>query len=626
MLSKDERDSITRVDRKPFASISDIARLEARPYREVVPVETTFDILRRSADLHADRPALTFLETGEPGGPSRTIRYGELLARVTQAASLFRRLGVGPDDAVAILGPNMPETHYALWGAEVAGRACPINNLLNEAHIAELVRAAGAKVVVALGPNPELDVWNRVRSLRKTLDLPVLAIEAGETPEAPSFQQLLDREPDALQFDPQLAPDRIAAYFHTGGTTGAPKLAQHTHANEVHTSWFAPCYYDFDETTVEINGFPLFHVAGAFVYGLACFSVGAHQIVPTLTGMRNATFVRNYWRCCDRYRVTALAGVPTVLATLLGVPRGDADVSSVKLALTGGSPLPTELAQRFEDATGLPVRNILGMTESAGLLSIGPTRAPRVPGSTGLRLPYSEVKAVHWTGTELDFSRDCAPGETGVVVARGPHVGPGYSDARRNGGVFMPEGWLVSGDLGHVDEHGNIFVTGRAKDVIIRGAHNIDPGMIEEAFIADPAVSMCAAVGEPDARAGELPVVFVMLKPGASATRESLLASAVARIAEPPAVPKRVTIVDAIPMTAIGKVYKPALRVRAAETKIAEMLAGIEGAQFQVEGEDAAGATRLRIHVTTARDRTDIERDIRDRLALVALRYELAWK
>jgi len=614
------------MDRKPFTSIHDIARLEARPYHEVVPVGTTFDILRRAADLYAERPAITFLETGEPGGPSRTVRYDELLARTTQAANLFRKLGVGPDDAVAILGPNMPETHYALWGAEVAGRACPINNLLGEAHIAELVRAAGAKAVVALGPNPELEVWSRARSLRTKLDLPVLAIQVAEETDSPSFQKLLDGEPDSLQFDPQLAPDRIAAYFHTGGTTGAPKLALHTHANEVHTSWFAPCYYDFDESTVEINGFPLFHVAGAFVYGLACFSVGARQVIPTITGMRNAAFVRNYWRFCEQYRVTALACVPTVLATLLGVPRGDADASSVKLALTGGSPLPTELAQRFEEVTGLPVRNILGMTESAGLLSIGPTRAPRVPGSTGMRLPYSEVKAVRWTGTEPDFSSPCGPGETGVIVARGPHVGPGYSDARRNAGVFTPDGWLVSGDLGHVDAQGNIFVTGRAKDVIIRGAHNIDPGMIEEAFLADPAVSMCAAVGEPDAHAGELPVVFVMLKPGVSATPESLLASAAPRISERPATPKRVTIVDAIPMTAIGKVYKPALRTRAAEVKLAEMLAGIEGATFQVDGEDQGGAPAMRIRVTATGERSRIETAVRDRLALVALRYELVWE
>jgi len=615
------------MERKPFTSIHDIAQVEARPYHEVVPVGTTFDILRRSAGLYAERPALTFLETGVPAGPSRTVRYDELLARTTQAANLFRKLGVGPNDAVAILGPNMTETHYALWGAEVAGRACPINHLLNDAHIGELVRAAGARVVVALGPNPEIDVWSRARSLRAKLGVPVLAIRVGEDQEdAASFQKLLEGEPDSLQFDPQLAPDRIAAYFHTGGTTGAPKLALHAHRNEVHTSWFAPCYYDFDESTVEINGFPLFHVAGAFVYGLSCLSIGAHQIVPTLTGMRNAAFVRNYWRFCEHYRVPALACVPTVLATLLGVPKGDADAASVRLALTGGSPLPTELAQRFEDATGLPVRNILGMTESAGLLSIEPARAPRVPGSTGLRLPYSEVNAVRWTGDEPDFSRPGGPGETGVIVARGPHVGPGYSDPRRNAGVFTREGWLVSGDLGHVDAHGNIFVTGRAKDVIIRGAHNIDPGMIEEAFLADPAVSMCAAVGEPDAHAGELPVVFVMLKPEASATTESLLASAAPRISERPAIPKRVTIVDAIPITAIGKVYKPALRTRAAETKFAEMLAGIEGATFRVEGEDRGGSPAMRVRVAAARDRGRIEAAVRDRLALLGLRYELLWE
>ena len=613
------------MDRRPFSCIDDIVDLEQRPYREVVPVGTTFDILRRSAALYPTRPALTFLEAGEPGAPTHSVRYDELLARVCQAANLFRRLGVEADDTVAILAPNMPHTHYALWGAQVAGRACPINNLLNPDHIAGLVRASGAKVVVALGPNPELDIWSRVSSLQQALHLPVLAIGPSDRVPGETFQQLLASEPESLQFDPKLTPARIAACFHTGGTTGAPKLALHTHANEVHTSWFAPCYYDFDESTVEINGFPLFHVAGAFVYGLACFSVGAHQILPTLTGMRNPAFVRNYWRICEQYRVTALACVPTVLATLLGVPRGDADISSVKLALTGGSPLPSELAQRFEDATGVPVRNILGMTESAGLLSIGPARAPRVPGSTGLRLPYSEVQAVRFQGSAPDLSAPCAPGESGVIVARGPHVGPGYSDPSRNAGVFASGGWLVSGDLGHVDAQGNIFVTGRAKDVIIRGAHNIDAGMIEEAFLADPAVSLCAAVGEPDAHAGELPVVFVVLEPGADASPEALLAAARPRIAEPPAMPKRVSIVSALPMTAIGKVYKPALRVKAAEVKVAQMLADIEGATLHVEGHDDGGSPRLRVRVTATGDRRRIEAIVRDRLALLALAYDLLW-
>jgi fatty-acyl-CoA synthase len=258
------------------------------------------------------------------------------------------------------------------------------------------------------------------------------------------------------------------------------------------------------------------------------------------------------------------------------------------------------------------------MTESAGLLSIGPVRAPRVPGSTGLRLPYSEVKAVRWENAEADLSRPCAPGETGVIVARGPHVGPGYTDPKRNAGMFE-DGWLISGDLGHVDESGNIFVTGRAKDVIIRGAHNIDPGMIEDAFLANPAVSMCAAVSEPDAHAGELPVVFIALRPGMPASAEAILEEVRPRIAERAAVPKRVTILDAVPVTAIGKVYKPALRARAAEVKIAEMLSDLD---CLVRAEDRAGA----VHLKVVLNRKELEIQVRQRLTAIALPYEIAWQ
>ena len=199
-----------------------------------------------------------------------------------------------------------------------------------------------------------------------------------------SFEQALAQEADVLDFDPQLAPERIAALFHTGGTTGAPKLVQHTHGNEAHTGWFAHRFYGFDEHTVEVNGFPLFHVAGAFVYGLALLAIGGTQVLPTVSGMRNAGFLRNYWKFCEREQVTALACVPTILAGLCNLPV-DADISRVRVAYTGGSPLPTELAARFENTLGIAVRNILGMTECAGLVSIEPFHAPRVPGSAGLR-------------------------------------------------------------------------------------------------------------------------------------------------------------------------------------------------------------------------------------------------
>ena len=614
---------------KPFASEGDICALEAQPYESVVPVQSTYALFERSAQLWGARPALTFLESGERDTSVRSMDYQTLLANIRRAANLFRSLGVGPDDAVAILAPNMPEAHYALWGAEVAGRACPINNLLNPEHIAALVAAANAKVVVALGPSQQLDIWSKVSGLAVPAVTTVLQIraEADAAAGVPVFQDALAAQPDQLTFDPQLTRHRIAACYHTGGTTGAPKLAQHTHGNQVHTSWFAPRYYDFDEHTVEMNGFPLFHVAGAFVYGLSCFAVGAHQILPTLTGMRNQTFVRNYWHHCERFGVTALASVPTILATLIQTPVGDADIHNVRVALTGGSPLPTELADQFEAKTGLPVRNILGMTESAGLLSIGPLHAPRVPGSTGLRLPYSEVKAVRMVDGAPDFSRLCGAGETGIIVVRGPHVSPGYTDAARNAGMFTPDGWLISGDLGHVDVAGNIFVTGRAKDVIIRGAHNIDPGMVEDAFLTDPDIAMCAVVGEPDAYAGELPVAFVTLKPGAHLNGgvDALLAAVTPHIAERPAVPKRVTVIDAMPMTAIGKIYKPALRLRAIETKLEEMLAAADGAVVRVKGRDDGGVLSATLYIASARDRTVLEAEIRATLSSIALAYTIAW-
>lgn len=569
-----------------IATLADIEALEATPYATALPVPTTYGLIASAAERFPERDAFRFLPDAALPTPPVCVTYATLLERIHQAANLFRSLGIGPDDTVAILAPNMPETQFALWGAQVAGRVCPINYLLHPGHIAGLLDASGARLIVALGPNAELDLWPAVLRVLSLRPLPVLQIAwgAGVAPDVPVFQTQLALQPVALAFEAHADPDRIAAMFHTGGTTGAPKLALHTHGNEAHTSAFAPLFYGFDERTVEVNGFPLFHVAGAFVYGLALLSVGATQVLPTVSGMRNVAFVRQYWRFAAREGVTALACVPTVLATLLNTPV-DADLSRIRVAYTGGSPLPSELAAQFEARLGIPVRNILGMTECAGLVSIEPAAAPRVPGSTGLRLPYTEVHAVPWRDGAAQLGERCATDQTGVVVLRGPHVSPGYSDRARDAGMFEsgPDGnrWLVSGDLGHIDAQGCIHITGRAKDVIIRGSHNIDPGLVEAAFLAHPAVALCAVVGEPDAYAGELPVAFVTLKTGARVEPAELLAAMAPQVYERPAVPKRVTVLEVMPMTAIGKIFKPALRQQAAQCKLAEMVAA-EAAAVEV--------------------------------------------
>ena len=161
--------------------------------------------------------------------------------------------------------------------------------------------------------------------------------------------------------------------------------------------------------------------------------------------------------------------------------------------------------------------------------------------------------------------------------------------ASRNAGSFE-DGWLISGDIGHVDDQGRVYVTGRAKDLIIRGAHNIDPGAIEEVLLQHPAVALAAAVGEPDEYAGELPVAYVVAKPGRTIDEAQLLTFAAPKIPERAAMPRRVTVLPALPLTAIGKVYKPALRLAAAERVIRERLsrAGLDEL-FVVHGEDRGG-------------------------------------
>jgi fatty-acyl-CoA synthase len=317
----------------------------------------------------------------------------------------------------------------------------------------------------------------------------------------------------------------------------------------------------------------------------------------------------------EEHRITAIGGVPTVISALNAVAV-DADISSLRVMLTGGSPLPCELADAFERRTGKPVRNILGMTECAGVVTIEPFLATRTAGSTGLRLPFTEVGVFRTAEGSIDFTSPCEVGTSGVVALRGAHVGPGYSDTARNAGTFE-QGWLISGDLGHLDAEDRLFITGRAKDVIIRGSHNIDPSMIEDALLSHPDVAIAAAVGQPDAYAGELPVAFVALKPGASATADELRRYLEPIVSEPAALPKHVWILPELPTTPIGKIYKPALRVLAT---IRAMEVALAGAGFNAnEFEVAAFEAEMVIHVGS-----EPSRELAKRALLgMPIRYEI---
>jgi fatty-acyl-CoA synthase len=537
-------------------------------------LRSTLALIQASALRSPGERAVIFqIDALEPAA-CLTLDYQEFLDQIVRAASLLRRAGVGRNSTVAILAPNIPSAHVALYAAELAGIAFPINYLLGAAHVAELLDAANVDVAIVLCKTEELSIWQTMQEALHLCHRSILVyeIDANEAdPHSRSLQALLASEQPRLELFDELNPDTTAALFHTGGTTAAPKILRHIHANQVHVAKNAPRYYGLHEGDVMLNGFPLFHVAGAFVYGLSAFAVGATLYIPTLLGFRNPRFVSRAWELLEYHRVTHLGCVPTMMTALLqNLPasldhtKPSATLGSrvrARQLLTGGSPLPPLLADEFEARTGIPVRNIFGMTECAGVVSVEPFDAPRVAGSVGVALASSEVRAIR-LGDLPDgpLEEFCEPNEIGILCLRGPHVSPGYLDSTRDFGTFTPDGWLVSGDLGYVDPSERIFLTGRAKDLIIRSGHNLDPQAIEEAFLTHEAVAVCAAVGRRDAYAGEIPVVFVTLKPGFDVSGEDILAEVKSRISEPPAVPRAVIVIPTMPLTAVGKIHKPTLR------------------------------------------------------------------
>jgi fatty-acyl-CoA synthase len=263
-----------------------------------------------------------------------------------------------------------------------------------------------------------------------------------------------------------------------------------------------------------------------------------------------------------------------------------ADISSVRSVRTGAAPLPPELAARFERDFGLAVRESLGMTETAGLSTVTPPGGEAPAGCVGWALPYARFRVVALDTEGAPMDREQPTGQPGMVLYRAPNLFSGYLDPAETAKAFTADGWLITGDLGFRDAQGRLNLSGRAKDLIIRGGHNIDPKVIEDALGAHPAVHLCAAVGAPDAYAGELPVAFATLLPGATATEAELLAFTAERVDEAPARPRSITLLDHMPVTNVGKIYKPELRtlatgavVQALVDQVSEALAMPSGAR-----------------------------------------------
>jgi fatty-acyl-CoA synthase len=592
-------------------SLAQIRQIEQTPLDQAIPWQSTYALIAASATAHGEQPALTFLHSGQPDGPSTTWTYRELLQKIHQTANALRQLGVQSNDVVAILLPGGLDYHLALWGGEAAGIVQPLNPLLSEEKLLSLLRASGAKMLIAHGEDD--DAHMRAKALRLQAQLPSLQNVLLVTPDGGSaaapdplpagvldFHTLVHAQAsDRLLSERVFSAKDIAAYFHTGGTTGAPKLARHSHGAQVFTAWANATVQGFQSTDVTLNGYPLFHVAGVLPGALCSLAVGMHVIIPTAAMFRNREVIQNYWRLVAHHRCTLMSGVPTVLAALAGVPLAGADISTLRGVRTGAAPLPPELSLRFEQTFGLHINESLGMTETAGLSTVAPPDNAAPAGCVGWPLPHARVRIAALNADGQATDTELPAGGKGMVLYKGPNLFSGYLDAAETARSFTPDGWLITGDVGFLDEQGRLHLTGRAKDLIIRGGHNIDPKVIEDALGAHPAVALCAAVGAPDAYAGELPVAFATLKPGCDASEAELLAFTAERVDEGPAKPKSITVLSTMPVTNVGKIYKPELRTLATGAVVQALVAQVCSAaglpQDQYPRVEALGDAPVRV-------------------------------
>lgn len=587
-----------------YATPADLEDIESIPLAQRGLPESTYDLLLRAATLWPDRIALSVLPDAIRWDEPTDRTYGDLLTDVHKTANLLRDIGVGRNDAVALIAPNCDGLITATLAAQLAGIATPINGGLSPDHVAELVRRSGARVLIAAAAELDAASWDTAQHLANAgvVDTVLTLGPTGEIPTAQSY------DGSAFSGKPPASGD-LAALFHTGGTTGSPKLAAHTHANEVADAWMIAANSILDEQATIFAALPLFHVNALVVTLLAPLLRGQHVVWAGPLGYRDPALYANFWKIVQRYSITSMSAVPTVYGVLGQCPV-DADISSLRFALVGASALPASVRTDFESHTGVRLVEGYGLTEATCASARSFPEHPR-PGSVGQRMPYQQVKAVSVDGagswTELPA------GEVGQLVISGPTVFPGYVTGCGSDGFVLDgrgklvDGWLDTGDLAWIDADGFVHLTGRAKDLIIRGGHNIDPATIEDALLQHPYVTGAAAVGRPDTHAGEVPVAYVTVAAGCTITGYQLRTWASEHVADKVAAPKTVTIIDALPVTAVGKPYKLPLRADAAHAAAKDALAdhtGIESVAAAVE----SGSPVVTVTINPSADRRAVEK------------------
>ncbi len=618
------------MDEIKIATMADIKEIEQVPFDKRLRATNMYDLLKQGSEIDPEKVAMSFMLNGDLYDSPMEVTYKDFFSQINRTANLFHDLGVGPGDVVSYLLPNAPHAHYVLWGAEAAGVVNPINPLLEAHTIKDICQAANTKVLVALGEVPGSEIWPKVEQIRKELpNLKAIVRVFGSGDEKEGIigydEVIQNYDGDKLDSGRQIDPSDLASIYHTGGTTGIPKLAPHTHFNEASMAQIMDSTGLLKREQTVLCGLPLFHVNGTMVTGGYPFSVGAHVVILSPQGYRDAAVMQNFYKIVERYKANFFSCVPTVLSVLLDIEQGDADISTLKFALCGAAPLSTELINRFESKTNMTILEGYGLTEGTTASTLNPPYGKRKVGSIGFRLPYTEMTVL--TRDEKGL-REAADDEIGQVCIKGPTVFSGYLDENKNKNIWVKDDWLDTGDLGRRDAEGYFWLTGRSKDLIIRGGHNIDPAAIEEPLYMLDDIQVAAAVGRPDRHAGEVPVAFVQLQQGSKLTAEKILEHLQENIGERAAIPKEVFIMEELPLTPIGKIFKPALRQNAVQfvylNEIKALGDVIESLSVDVTEDKLLGTmANVRIKKSTNVSVSELEKSIKEVLARYTIKYEL---
>ncbi|HLI60459.1 MAG TPA: AMP-binding protein [Solirubrobacteraceae bacterium] len=512
-------------------------------------------VAEEDLERRGDHPALLF--------EGRVHSAAALAERAARLAGGFAGLGLAPGERVVVCMANCPEVSIVYQAAWRAGLVVtPVTFLLGEAELRHVLADSGARAVVT---TPEF--LHKVRAAGAGLPelRHVLCTEAAPFGAATEGEALRAAAGGAAaaagatlseleQADPAPIVDRddddLAALLYTGGTTGRAKGVMLSHASLHYTGHAAYRSAHQPGVTRVLATLPLSHA-----YGLLVTVAGLHAEEPMFTVLLRWFEPIEFLETVQDHELQQSSVVPTMIQLLLGCPLEDYDLSSLRYLTSGGAPLPEETERALvARLPGTKIRQGYGMTETAALISSSPVGRERI-GSVGVPVP----------GTELEIrdeqGRPLPPGEIGEICVRSPGVMRGYWRAPEATAAAIRDGWLHTGDLGYQDARGYLFVVDRKKDLIIRGGFNVYPRDVEDALTEHPEVAMAGVVGAPSLRHGEEVVAFVALTPGSTLAPRELIAWAKERIGGYK-YPREIHIVDAVPLTPVGKIDRKALRAR----------------------------------------------------------------